>query len=189
MLILASVSPRRADLLAAAGFAFTVRPVDIDEQPRDGEPPADYVLRLAREKAAAAAAIGRDPDEVVLAADTSVVIDGLILGKPQDDEDARRMLGLLSGREHEVLTGVALRRNGREATGVASSRVKFLPLTTEEITWYVASGEPLDKAGGYAVQGLASRFVEEIHGSYANVVGLPVTLVYKLLRSGFGPVL
>ncbi len=185
MLILASASPRRADLLTAAGFEFAVRPVDIDEQPRDGEVPVDYVLRLAREKAAAAAAVAMEPTAVVLAADTSVIVDGLILGKPLDEQDAARMLRLLSGRDHEVLTGVALLQGGREATAVASSRVKFLPLTTEEITWYVASGEPLDKAGAYAVQGLASRFVEEIHGSYANVVGLPVALVYKLLSAEF----
>jgi septum formation protein len=165
----------------AAGFEFAVRPVEIDEQPLDGEPPERYVLRLAREKAAAAAAAGRGPDEVVLAADTSVVIDGRILGKPEGDDDARRMLRLLSGREHEVLTGVAIRRNGREQTAVASSRVLFRPLTAVEIDWYVASGEPRDKAGGYAVQGLASRFVEGIQGSYSNVVGLPISLVYQLL--------
>jgi septum formation protein len=184
VLILASASPRRADLLSAAGFAFIVRPVEIDEQPRNGETPDDYVLRLAREKAAAAAAGNTAPEDVVLAADTSVVIDGQILGKPQDDADARRMLELLSGREHQVLTGVVLRRDGREVAALASSRVQFLPLTSEEITWYVASGEPRDKAGAYAVQGLASRYVAEIHGSYANVVGLPVALVYKLLGEG-----
>jgi septum formation protein len=188
VLILASASPRRADLLSAAGFAFTVRPVDVDEQPLEAESPRDYVLRLACAKAAAAAAApDATPDEVVLAADTSVVIDSEILGKPRDDGDARRMLALLSGREHEVLTGVALRREGREVSALACSRVHFLPLTTEEITWYVASGEPRDKAGAYAVQGLASRFVAEIHGSYANVVGLPVALVYKLLTEGFDP--
>jgi septum formation protein len=186
VLILASASPRRFDLLSAAGFTFTVRPVDIDEQPLDGESPRDYVLRLAIEKAAAAAAApNANPGEVVLAADTSVVVGDQILGKPRDGEDARRMLALLSGREHEVLTGVAIRRDGREVTALACSRVHFLPLTTEEITWYVASGEPMDKAGAYAVQGLASRFVAEIHGSYANVVGLPVALVYKLLTQAF----
>jgi septum formation protein len=186
VLILASASPRRADLLAAAGFEFVVRPVEIDEQPRDGETPVDYVLRLAREKAAAAAAANPVSGEVVIAADTSVVVDGQILGKPVDDEDACRMLRLLSGREHEVLTGVAIRRDGREASAVASTCVQFLPLTTEEITWYVASGEPRDKAGAYAVQGLASRFVEQIRGSYANVVGLPVALVHRLLVDAFG---
>jgi len=183
VLILASASPRRADLLAAAGFEFEVRPVEIDEQPREAETPADYVLRLAREKAAAASPAS---GAVVLAADTSVVVDGQILGKPVDDEDACRMLRLLSGREHEVLTGIAIRHDGREASAVASTWVQFLPLTAEEITWYVASGEPRDKAGAYAVQGLASRFVAQIRGSYANVVGLPIALVYKLLIEAFG---
>jgi len=180
VLILASASPRRAELLTAAGFEFVVSAVEIDEQPLEGERPADYVLRLAREKASAAGK-GHGADEVLLAADTSVVIDGQILGKPQDDDDARRMLRLLSGREHEVLTGVAIRRNGREVARVASSRVRFLPLSPEEIDWYVASGEPRDKAGAYAVQGLASRFVDAIEGSYSNIVGLPVSLVYQLL--------
>jgi len=181
VLILASASPRRADLLAAAGYPFRVRPVEIDEAPRDGESARAYVLRLAKEKAAAAAVVA-DPDDVVLAADTTVVIDGQILGKPADDADARRMLTMLSGRIHDVLTGVVLRREGREVSGVAATRVQFLRITPEEIGWYVASGEPRDKAGAYAVQGLASRFVEEIHGSYANVVGLPISLVHVLLR-------
>jgi septum formation protein len=185
VLILASSSPRRADLLKAAGFEFLVRAVDIDEQPLDGERPADHVVRLAREKAEAAGRTTRpDSSDIILAADTVVVVDGLILGKPRDEEDAARMLGLLSGREHEVLTGVALRRDEHQVTAVASTRVRFLPLSSEEITWYVASGEPRDKAGAYAVQGLASRFVAEIHGSYANVVGLPVALVYQLLSEG-----
>jgi septum formation protein len=187
VLILASASPRRAELLTAAGFTFHVRSVDIDERALDGERPADYVLRLAREKAVAAARQGQAPDEVVLAADTSVVIDDLILGKPCDEDDARRMLRLLSGREHEVLTGVAICRDGREVTGLSVSRVRFVPLTDAEIEWYVASGEPQDKAGAYAVQGLASRFVEAIAGSYANVVGLPVALVYQLLSAPLNP--
>lgn len=181
MLILASASPRRADLLRAAGFEFSVRPVNIDERPRDGEQAGDYVVRLAREKAEAAAA-AEPSDAIILAADTSVVVDAEVLGKPTDDEDARRMLRLLSGREHEVLTGVAIRRNGTETSAVATSVVRFSPLTAVEIDWYVASGEPADKAGAYAVQGLASRFVEAIRGSYSNVVGLPVSLVYQLLR-------
>jgi septum formation protein len=143
------------------------------------------VVRLARETAEAAGRTTRpDSSDIILAADTVVVVDGLILGKPRDEEDAARMLGLLSGREHEVLTGVALRRDEHQVTAVASTRVRFLPLSSEEITWYVASGEPRDKAGAYAVQGLASRFVAEIHGSYANVVGLPVALVYQLLSEG-----
>jgi septum formation protein len=182
VLILASASPRRADLLTSAGFDFTVRPVDIDERVLDGEDPERYVLRLAREKASAAAGLA-GPGDIVLAADTSVVVKGEILGKPRDDDDARRMLELLSGRAHEVLTGVALRRGRREVSAAASTRVHFFPMSPEEMTWYVASGEPRDKAGAYAVQGLASRFVERIDGSYANVVGLPVALVYKLLGS------
>jgi septum formation protein len=182
VLILASASPRRADLLRAAGFVFVTRPVDIDERWRGGEAPGDYVLRLAREKAGAAAeAAGHGPDEVVLAADTTVVIDSQVLGKPRDDDDARRMLQLLAGREHEVLTGVSIRRDGCELTDVACSRVRFLALTPAEIDWYVASGEPRDKAGAYAVQGYASRFVDAISGSYSNVVGLPVSMVYQLL--------
>jgi septum formation protein len=183
VLILASASPRRADLLTAAGFEFVVRPVEIDERPRAGELPGPYVVRLAREKASAASvAPGDGPADVVLAADTSVVVDGVILGKPADDEDARRMLRLLSGREHEVLTGVAVRRDGREVTGIASTLVRFAPMSAREIDWYVASGEPRDKAGAYAVQGLASRFVDSITGSYSNVVGLPVSMVYQLLN-------
>lgn len=179
MLILASASPRRAELLTSAGFEFIVRPVDIDERPLPGESPNDYVLRLAREKAAAAA--GPDPRDVVLAADTTVVVDDLILAKPQDDSDAKRMLRLLAGRDHDVLTGVAIRLGAREVTGVASTRVRFASLSNAEIDWYVASGEPRDKAGAYAVQGLASRYVDRIEGSYSNVVGLPVALVYQML--------
>jgi septum formation protein len=180
VLILASASPRRADLLAAAGYQFVVRPVEIDERPGDDESPADYVLRLAREKAGAAARTA-GADEVVLAADTSVIVDGQILGKPADDDDARRMLTLLSGRAHDVLTGVTVRRDGHEVSAVASTLVRFARMSPAEITWYVASGEPRDKAGAYAVQGLASRFVEGIEGSYSNVVGLPVALVHRLL--------
>jgi septum formation protein len=183
VLILASASPRRADLLAAAGYRFIVRPVEIDERPRDGEPPHGYVRRLAIEKSKAAqAGCAARPEDIVLAADTSVVVDGEILGKPRDDVDARRMLSLLSGREHAVLTGLALIRGDRVVSDVAVTRVQFLLIAPEEMTWYVASGEPRDKAGAYAVQGLASRFVAEIHGSYTNVVGLPIALVRILLR-------
>lgn len=174
-LVLASASPRRAELLRAAGIAFEVIAADVDETPLANEPAADYVQRLAAEKARAVSprAAGRP----VLAADTVVVVDGAILGKPRDQEDARRMLGLLSGRVHSVLTGVALGDDVR----VASTSVEFAPLTAEEIAWYVASGEPGDKAGAYAIQGLASRFVTRIDGSYSNVVGLPVALVYEML--------
>jgi septum formation protein len=178
-LILASASPRRADLLVAAGFHFDVRPVDVDERPIVDERPRDYVRRLALEKARACVAVG--PDEVVLAADTVVVVGDLILGKPADEAEAHRMLTLLAGRDHEVLTGVALRLDGREVQAVESTRVWFGPLSAEQVTWYVASGESRGKAGAYAVQGLASRFVERVDGSYPNVVGLPVATVCRLM--------
>lgn len=185
MLILASASPRRADLLAAAGFEFLVRPVDIDERPAAGESPRHYVVRLAREKALACVPMAA-PDDTILAADTCVVIDDQILGKPRDDDDARRMLVQLSGRQHEVLTGVAVRRGAHESHSVAATTVQFATLLSEDVTWYVGSGEPRDKAGAYAVQGLASRFVEEIRGSYSNVVGLPVALVHRLIEGMAG---
>lgn len=178
-LILASASPRRAALLAAAGIPFTVRAAEVDETPRNGEPPGDYVVRLALEKARS---VPIAPGEVVLGADTTVVIDGRMLGKPASGAEAREMLAVLSGREHEVWTGIALRAERREATATAVSRVRFARLTARDIDWYVASGEPDGKAGAYAIQGLASRFVESVEGSYANVVGLPVHLVCALLR-------
>jgi septum formation protein len=176
--ILASASPRRADLLKAAGVTFEVRAVDVVERPFDGEAAADYVLRVAADKATACLATS---DAVVLAADTVVVVDGRILGKPVDDADADRMLRLLSGRGHHVLTGVAVRRGGAVSVEVDSTAVTFAPLSDADIAWYVASGEPRDKAGAYAVQGLASRFVERIDGSYSNVVGLPVALACRML--------
>ena len=178
--VLASASPRRADLLTAAGVSFEVRPVEVDERPLDGEAPADYVSRVALDKARACAA---PAGAVVLAADTVVVVDGRILGKPADDADAARMLRLLSGRAHDVLTGVVVRRDAREATAVDSTAVSFTPLDEADIAWYVASGEPLDKAGAYGVQGLASRFVARIDGSYSNVVGLPVALACRMLSA------
>lgn len=178
-IILASQSPRRAELLRAAGIDFEVRAADVDEALRDGESPHDYVRRLAIEKARAVTAADT---EVVLAADTTVVVDEHILAKPADRGDAARMLRLLAGREHEVLTGVCVRRGGQVDARIAATRVEFLPMTDEEIAWYVASGEPTDKAGAYAIQGLASRFISGIDGSYSNVVGLPVALVYEMLR-------
>ena len=180
-LVLASASPRRADLLTAAGFVFDVRPVDLDETPRPRESPEDYVQRLALEKAKAG--LNASKDEVVLGADTVVVVDGAILGKPVDDDEARSMLESLSGRDHLVLTGVALVHGNRELVELDLSRVHFLQVSAAEIVWYVASGEPRDKAGAYAIQGLASRFVDRIEGSYANVVGLPVARVYRMLAS------
>lgn len=180
-LVLASASPRRAELLRAAGVEFDVMPAHVDEAVRDGETPADYVTRVAAAKAYVVHP--RVPDRMVLAADTTVVVDEHILGKPDDVDDARRMLRVLSGRTHEVLTGVSLISGaGSIDTRLDRTTVEFAPLTTAEIDWYVASGEPMDKAGAYAIQGLASRFVRRIDGSYSNVVGLPVALVCEMLR-------
>lgn len=179
-LVLASRSPRRAELLTRAGYRFEVVAADIDERRRAGEAPAKLVRRLAWEKAAVVAA--RHPGAVVLGADTVVVVDDdFVLGKPRGDADAARMLRCLSGRAHDVLTGVALRAPHGRRAGVQSTRVFFRTLSPDEVAWYVATGEPADKAGGYAIQGRASRFVSRIEGSYANVVGLPVELVDRLL--------
>ena len=153
----------------------------MDESVRPGEPAADYVRRLAVTKADAAADPSRH-DEVVLGADTTVVVGGDILGKPLDDAAAAAMLRQLAGRTHEVLTGVALRHRDRTLSDVACTVVQFAQLTEEDLAWYVASGEPRGKAGAYGIQGLASRFVERIDGSYPNVVGLPVALVARLVR-------
>ena len=183
MLILASQSPRRAEILRQAGIPFTVRAASVDETPLEAERPGPYVRRLAHAKAAAA---GVAPDEIVLAADTTVVAHGELLAKPTDETDARRMLLMLSGRRHEVLTGICLRRGEHTITDHASTAVWFAPLTPQEIDSYLASGEPMDKAGAYAIQGLASKFVERIDGCYFNVMGLPVSLVYRHLRENFG---
>ena len=180
-LILASASPRRMDLLRDAGYVFDVEPAHVDESELPGEPPGTYVVRVASMKARTVAA--RHPDDAVLAADTTVVVDGAMLTKPADDADAKRMLGLLSGRTHDVLTGVVLVRAGRASSAVVDTRVRFRPLEAGEIDWYVASGEPRDKAGAYGVQGLAARFVESVEGSYSNVVGLPVEAVRPLLEA------
>jgi septum formation protein len=180
-LLLASASPRRAELLTSAGFSFEVAPASVDETPLADELPADYVLRVAREKALVAAA-AYDVKWPVLGADTAVVAGGQLLGKPLDDDDARRMLTLLSGQVHEVLTGVVLVSGTREFAEVAVTRVRFVPMSTAERDWYVATGEPAGKAGAYAIQGRASRFVDWIEGSWSNVVGLPVATVYRLLR-------
>ncbi len=178
-LILASASPRRAELLRAAGYEFEIVVADVDERVRDGEPPAEYVRRLAAEKSSAVMAA----DAIILGADTTVVVDGEILGKPRDDDEAAAMLRRLAGRHHEVLTGVSIRQGAHEVGRVESTAVWFSVLTKEDIAWYVASGEGRDKAGAYAIQGLASRFIPRIEGSYANVVGLPVAVVAELLRS------
>ena len=179
-LLLASASPRRAELLRAAGFDFDIHPATVDESPLEGEVPERYVYRLAAAKAAAVLADAGD--RVILAADTTVVIDGRILGKPVDADDATGMLRALAGRRHEVLTGVTLARGAQVLTRVERTGVQMATMTDEEITWYVTSGEPADKAGAYAVQGLAARFVTRIEGSYSNVVGLPIALVYSMIN-------
>jgi septum formation protein len=165
--------------LRQAGIPFTVRAANVDETPLDGEKPEDYVRRLAEVKALA---VTREPGEIVLGADTTVVIDGEMLAKPADAADARRMLQLLAGRRHEVLTGICLRRDSGLVRDWASTAVWFASMTSREIDDYVASAEPMDKAGGYAIQGLASKFITKIEGCYFNVVGLPVSLVYRHLR-------
>jgi septum formation protein len=183
-LVLASASPRRAELLRTAGFSFDVRPADVDETPRADEPPAAYALRVARDKALATAGRLDGADVWILAADTVVVVDGHILGKPTDHADARRMLSMLSGVVHEVLTAVVVRHDEVETSEVVSTRVRFAALGPAEIDWYVASGEPDGKAGAYAIQGLGSRFVDRIEGSWSNVVGLPLATVYRMLGGG-----
>lgn len=197
MLILASGSPRRRELLTQAGYWFEVRPAEIDEAVRAGEAPMAYVTRLAREKAEAVfrkasgemvAAEESVPGVAVLGADTSVVVDGEILGKPRDAEDAAQMLRLLSGRTHEVITGVSLVTAERVETACEVTLVEFLPLSEAEIAAYVATGEPMDKAGAYGIQGRAARWIPRIQGCYFNVVGLPVSLVSTMLGGrGQGP--
>lgn len=181
-LILASASPRRAELLRAAGFEFDVLPADVDETIDIEETPDGYARRIALAKAQAI--VTQADGRPVLGADTVVVVDGNILGKPLDADDARRMLRLLSGRDHAVLTAVCLAAHTRESrrmeTHLERTTVEFSQLSEAEIDWYAATGEPLDKAGAYAIQGLASRFVTRISGSYSNVVGLPVAAVYQL---------
>lgn len=178
--ILASASPRRAELLRAAGYSFAVVVPAVDEAVRDGESAQEHVRRLAMEKSAAAV---NGSDDLVLAADTVVVVDGRILGKPRDDRHAEEMLRLLSGRWHEVMTGVSIRRGLREIGSVDVTRVEFARLSEDELRWYVTSGEGRDKAGAYAIQGLASRFIPRVDGSYSNVVGLPIAMVRELLKS------
>lgn len=181
-LLLASRSPRRAEILRSVGWPFEIFAIEIDESVRSGESARAYVERLALEKAEAALRLRRS--RLVLGADTTVVVNEQLLGKPVDEEDARRMLRLLSGRWHEVLTAVALLKStGEETERRVSScitRVRFAEMTEREIDWYVRTGEPADKAGAYAVQGQAALFIEEIEGDYWNVVGLPIRLVYEL---------
>ena len=179
-LILASASPRRAELLSQAGFEFEVDPAVLDETVHPDESAEAYVLRVAREKARHVAARHR-PDAVVLGADTTVVVDGEILGKPVDSADAARMLRLLSGRAHAVVTAVVAIAAGAERADVVTTRVWFVTLREDQIAWYVATGEPHGKAGAYAIQGRAARFVERIDGSWSNVVGLPIATVAEFL--------
>ena len=180
-LVLASSSPRRRELLDAAGWPYEAITAGIDESVWPNEAPAAYVQRLARSKAEAVAA-GLQAG-LILGADTTVVVDNEILGHPVDDEDARRMLRLLNAKWHEVLTGVAVVRvGGRVAVDYETTRVRFASMTSEEIDWYVATGEARGKAGAYGIQGAAGLFIEEIRGDYFNIVGLPIRLVYELTR-------
>lgn len=180
-LILASASPRRAELLRNAGIAFTVEPAHVPEEALPHEPSLDYAQRLARDKARAI--FPRHPDNVVLGADTVVVVDDHLLEKPRDGGDAARMLRLLSGRTHNVITGVCLVACGYEQTEAEITEVSFSALTESEIADYVETREPMDKAGAYAIQGIASRWVERIDGCYFNVVGLPVPRVYRMMQA------
>jgi septum formation protein len=201
MLVLASASPRRQDLLRNAGISFAVQPADVNETPLKGEAPRECAERLAREKALA---VWRNRQhDAVLGADTIVVVDETIMGKPVDAEDAARMLRMLSGREHRVITGVCLikpvpstpypvpsrtsstpdeNRNENLRVGAETTLVTMSEISDKEILDYVATGEPMDKAGAYAIQGIASRWIPRIEGDYSNVVGLPVALVYRMLR-------
>ena len=200
-LVLASASPRRRELLTQAGFTFAVHPAHVPEDPHPNEDPIAYVVRLAREKAESvfhqlttvgAPGLASETWEsttldrqslIALGADTTVTIDGHILGKPQDAADAARMLRMLSGRTHRVITGVAVVTGARTEVAAEVTGVKFLTLSEEEIATYIATGEPMDKAGAYAIQGRAARWIPRIEGDYFNVVGLPIALVSTLLES------
>jgi len=185
-LILASASPRRRELLAQAGYSFTVDAADVDESLREGERAEEYVLRLAVEKAQAVLARHTDEEDslIVLGADTSVVLDEQILGKPADGHDARRMLQRLSGRRHRVLTGVAAATRMRVVSGVESTEVVFAEISAQELDAYCATKEPLDKAGAYGIQGYAARWIPRIEGCYFNVMGLPIARVVGLIEWG-----
>lgn len=182
-LVLASQSPRRMELLRNAGFEFEVRAPEVDETPRPAEPPRDYAIRVACQKATA---VPSGENEIILSADTVVVVNGEMLGKPSDVEEARQMLRKLSGRMHTVITAICLRAPQKTVTDLEETRVWFDYLTDQEIDEYVATGEPMDKAGGYAIQGLASKFIPRIEGCYFNVVGLPISLVYRRLKQLVG---
>jgi septum formation protein len=186
-LVLASASPRRAEILRSCGWPFESLPANVDESRHDHEDAKTYVKRLARAKAEVI--VPRVPGATVVGADTVVVVDGEILGKPRDDDDARRMLRMLQGRSHQVLTGVAVFNGDPSHVRVAHevTEVRFAEMKEEEIGWYVESGEPMDKAGAYAIQGLGARFIKGIKGDYSNVVGLPVRLLYELIVSEARP--
>ncbi|MGH9422526.1 MAG: Maf family protein [Thermoanaerobaculia bacterium] len=181
-IILASQSPRRRELLASIGLAFEVMPSAIPEVHQAGESPEEYVARLSRDKAAAIAA--RHHDAWIIAADTTVLLGEELLEKPADANDAKRMLSAISGKTHIVYTGVTLQNaeSGWHDTRVAETEVRMLPLAPADIAWYVSTGEPLDKAGAYAAQGIGGIFIDSIHGSYTNVVGLPLALLFQMLR-------
>jgi septum formation protein len=181
-IILASQSPRRADLLTQVGVEFELEPSQVQERPHPDEAPPDYIIRLARAKVVTAAR--KRESGLVIGADTIVVLDGRLLGKPESEEDARRMLRVLSGQWHAVMTGVALYdvATRREVADYDKTLVRFAQMTEKEIDWYIKSGEPMDKAGSYGIQGLGGLFVEEIAGNYYNVVGLPLPLLYRLAR-------
>jgi septum formation protein len=185
MLVLASASPRRRELLTQAGYKFQIHPAHIPEDPHPNEDPIAYVTRLAQQKAQAVfnhlAESATDPDLQVLGADTTVTLDNQILGKPENEADAARMLRILSGRTHRVITGVALVTATRTEVAAEVTAVQFLTLSEQEIAAYIATGEPNDKAGAYAIQGHAARWIPRIQGCYFNVVGLPISLVATLL--------
>lgn len=186
--ILASASPRRRELLASIGLEFEVKPSHVPEVHQAGEAPEEYVARLSRDKAQALAV--EHPDRWVIAADTTVLLGEELLEKPVDAADAERMLATIAGQTHIVYTGVTLENaeRGYRDTRVAESEVRMLPLSTDEIAWYVRTGEPLDKAGAYAVQGIGAMFIDSIHGSYTNVVGLPLATLFQMLRrAGIDP--
>jgi len=181
MLILASASPRRSELLRNAAIPFVIDPAHVREEPAPQEKPLDYAKRLARDKALTV--LARHPHDAVLGADTVVVVDEHLLEKPANREDAVRMLRLLSGRAHQVITGVCVVAPKFEMTEAELTQVYFSPLSDQEIANYVASGEPMDKAGAYGIQGIASRWIGRIEGCYFNVVGLPIERVYRMLRA------
>jgi septum formation protein len=186
MLVLASASPRRQELLRNAGIEFVAQAANVPEIPKDGEAPRVFAERMAREKALAVSA--QRPNDLVLGADTVVVVDSEILGKPRDGADAARMLRLLSGRKHEVITGVCIAgpKLRKENTSSEATLVTMNALSDDDIRSYIASGEPMDKAGAYAIQGRASRWIPRIEGDYFNVVGLPVALVWRMLKEAQG---